>query len=159
VNVASREQQFLSSTQSFNPDQFQVSTAGRPIANDGTAVFSDSHAVVILHGDSVRRISTVNRIMPADATIDPAARSFAYTQRCQCQRQSDVIIDCINPENLTLWVLADILGANDSTMLATSALAPWLADDGSTVLYLSNRGGRQQAEPNFPPPPLSGKGF
>jgi len=70
-----------------------------------------------------------------------------------------VIIDCINPENLTLWVLADILGANDSTMLATSALAPWLADDGSTVLYLSNRGGRQQAEPNFPPPPLSGKGF
>jgi hypothetical protein len=52
-----------------------------------------------------------------------------------------VIIDCTDRENLTLWVLADILGANDSTMLATSGLAPWLADDGSTVLYLSHRGG------------------
>src|SRR6266853_1420406 len=50
---------------SLSAGNFQVATSGRPIANDGTAVFSDFEAVVILQGvQTVRRISAQNHDEP-----------------------------------------------------------------------------------------------
>jgi len=58
--------------------KFQVAASGRPAANDGTAVFSDSQAVVILQGTQTRRIPTRNYDAPSDAVIDANAHTIVY---------------------------------------------------------------------------------
>src|SRR5437870_294953 len=48
-------------------DIFAVASAGRIVANDGTAVFSDRETVVILQDGQIRRIPTQNHDSPGEA--------------------------------------------------------------------------------------------
>jgi uncharacterized protein (TIGR03437 family) len=135
VNLTTGEQ----TTLSLSIDTFQVAASGRPVANDGTAVFSDSRAVVVLQGSQVLRIPTQNNDQPVDAVIDAGARTVVYSVIAALEIVPGGFCIC---GNQTLRVAAV---GGESALLAADGHAPSLSDDGRTVLYLSSRSGTQQA--------------
>jgi uncharacterized protein (TIGR03437 family) len=135
VNLTTGEQ----TTLSLSIDTFQVAASGRPVANDGTAVFSDSRAVVVLQGSQVLRIPTQNNDQPVDAVIDAGAHTVVYSVIAALEIVPGGFCIC---GNQSLRVAAV---GGESTLLAPDGHAPSLSDDGRTVLYLSSRSGTPQA--------------
>jgi len=117
--------------------RFQVAASGRPIANDGTAVFSDLESLVVLQGSQARRISLPNRDEPSDAVIDPTARKIVFAETAFSR--GGIILTF----NTSLRV-ADVASGNIA-VLAADGYAPSLSDDGGTAVYLSKRDGPAQA--------------
>src|SRR5439155_20486186 len=124
---------------SLSVGNFQVATSGRPIANDGTAVFSDHEAVVILQGARTVRIPTQNHDQPNDAVIDASAQTIVYSVSANVSTNG--ASSPSGPKSLHVVDAA----TGESTMIAPDGYAPSLSDDGSTVLYLSGRDGPPQA--------------
>lgn len=110
----------------FGVIQFQVSSNGRPVANDGTAVFSDMYALVVIEGSQISRVPLPNSGKPADAVIDAGAHLVVYSEEASG----------------SLGKL-DLASGAIST-LAADGNSPSISDDGSTVLYLSSSTGTPQ---------------
>jgi uncharacterized protein (TIGR03437 family) len=122
VNVVTGEQTALGGP-SLGLRSFQVAGSGRPIANDGTAVFSDDQAVVVLQGSQTLRIPAQ---YPQDAVIDAGAHTIVYSGYSKSLSVADAVTGM-------------------STLLVPDGYSPSIADGGQTVLYLSSRSGAPQA--------------
>lgn len=112
--------------------RFQVAASGRPVADDGTAVYSDFGSVVVVHGSDTRHITpgdiTPGNAFPMDAVIDRAGATIVFT---------------VCTSNVCSLRLADPAGSGSSLLIA-DGFAPALSDDGKTLLYLSTRRGSAQ---------------
>lgn len=150
VNVSTGEQTLVAAGQAplntlpgSNPfyvvERFQVSNNGRPIANDGTAVFSDSESLVLLQGSQARRIPLPNHDLPSDAAIDADAYTIVYAETAAIEMNGGISLT-----GSTSLRVADV-ATGQIAMLASDGHAPSLSDDSGTVLYLSNRDGAAQA--------------
>jgi uncharacterized protein (TIGR03437 family) len=138
VNVTTDEQTVLGPG-TLAITRFQVSGNGRPIANNGTAVFSDIASLVILQGSQVRRIPLPHHYLPSDAVIDAAAQTIVYAETAAIESNGGI--------SLTLDTslrVADLASGQTAT-LASDGYAPSLSDDGGSVVYLSKRDGLVQA--------------
>ena len=142
VNVATGELRTFGSANSHGIYQdIYVATSGRPVADDGTAVYSDGYRVMVLHDTDVRTIisATGGGDFLADAVIDAAGRVIVYSV---CR---DTTLG--GPNNFYCTAgslrLADPAGSG-SSLLAADGYAPSMSDDGAQVLYLSNRTGKAQ---------------
>src|SRR5450432_541468 len=71
VNVTTGQQTKMSSV-----SRFQVASSGRPVADDGTAVYADDLSLVVVHGSGTRRITPANQALPTDAVIDRAGATI-----------------------------------------------------------------------------------
>jgi uncharacterized protein (TIGR03437 family) len=111
-----------------------VTTSGRPVASDGTAVFSLDSGLVILRGGQMQRIAGPSGGGTAGAVIDAAGRTVVYAV---C-----TTFACLNPGPRSLHV-ADVVTGN-SRPLAPEGDAPSLSDDGKVVLYISTVGATPQ---------------
>ena len=78
VNVATGQQTTLGMV--FG--RFQVASSGRPVADDGTAVYSDFSSVVVVHGSETRHIIPSDIItgnaFAMDAVIDRAGATIVF---------------------------------------------------------------------------------
>ena len=128
VNVATAQQTALGGV--FG--RLQVTSAGRPVADDGTAVYSDFSSVAVVHGSVTRHITpdgiTPGNAFPMDAVIDRAGATIVFA---------------VCASNACSLRLADAAGSGSSLLFA-DGFAPSLSDDGKTLLYLSTRTGSTQ---------------
>jgi hypothetical protein len=128
VNVATAQQTALGTV--FG--RLQVTSAGRPVADDGTAVYSDFSSVAVVHGTETRHITpgdiTAGNAFPMDAVIDRAGATIVFA---------------VCASNACSLRLADPASSGSSLLLA-DGFAPSLSDDGKTLLYLSTRTGSTQ---------------
>jgi uncharacterized protein (TIGR03437 family) len=105
-------------------NHFVVSDNGRPIANDGTAVFADDAAIVLLQGSQVHRFPVAPGCgMASGPVIDAAARTVIYS--CTSLQKVDLASGAI-------------------TVLTPDGTIPAISDDGQTIVYLSSRSGTPQ---------------
>jgi hypothetical protein len=58
--------------------RFQVAASGRPVADDGTAVYSDFTSLVVIHGTETRHIISAANAQPMDAVIDRAGGTIVF---------------------------------------------------------------------------------
>ncbi len=130
VNVATGQQTAIGGV--FG--RFQVAASGRPVADDGTAVYSDFGTLVVVHGSETRHIPSGGTaggnagMAIRDAVIDRAGTTIVFA-------------DCALP--VCSLRLADSAGSG-SSLLIGDGFAPALSDDGKTLLYLSTRTGTPQ---------------
>ncbi len=124
VNVATGQQTAIYPI--FGP--FQITAGGRPVADDGTAVYSDLRSVVVVRGSDTHSITPDNYAQPMDAVIDRAGSTIVFT---------------VCTANGCSLRLADP-AASVSSLLIADGFAPALSDDGKTLLYLSTRTGAAQ---------------
>jgi uncharacterized protein (TIGR03437 family) len=141
VNVTTGELRTFGSANSHGIYQdIYVATSGRPVADDGTVVYSNGSSVMVLHDTDVRTIiSPSGGDFLADAIIDAAGRVIVYSV---CRDTTPG-----GPNNFYCTAgslrLADPAGSG-SSLLAADGYAPSMSDDGAQVLYLSNRTGKAQ---------------
>jgi uncharacterized protein (TIGR03437 family) len=111
---------------------FDTATAGRPVADDGTAVYSTGNEVVILGRAPTRRIAVGSiRVQTRGAVMDRSGKVIVFSA---CDRS----IPCIE----SIRLVDDTPGG--SSLLISDGYAPSVSDDGRTMLYLSNRTGKPQ---------------
>ena len=123
VNVATGEQ---TSTCGFCTS---VATSGRPVANDGTAVFFDGEPWLnVQRGTELRRIPVPSQ--SSDAVIDAAGSTIVFAAYTSASSRE---LRIASPD------------ATSTDLLAPDGYAPSMTDDGRQVLYLSNRTGTPQA--------------
>src|ERR1019366_2598879 len=101
--------------------RFQVASSGRPVADDGTAVYSDFGSVVVVHGSETRHITpgniTPGNAFPMDAVIDWAGATIVFA---------------VCALDVCSLRLADPAGSG-SSLLSADGFAPALSDDGRTL--------------------------
>jgi hypothetical protein len=105
--------------------RFQVAASGRPVADDGTAVYSDFGSVVVVHGSDTRHIT------PGDITP-----GNAFAMDAVIDRAGATVVFAVCALNVCSLRLADSTGSGSSLLIA-DGFAPSLSDDGKTLLYLS----------------------
>jgi hypothetical protein len=137
VNVTTGQQTKMSGV-----SRFQVASSGRPVADDGTAVYADDLSLVVVHGSGTRRITPANQALPTDAVIDRAGATIVFTVCANISTTPNVVIVNCGPGSQSLR-LADPSGSG-SSLLVADGFAPALSDDGTTLLYLSTRTGSAQ---------------
>ena len=137
VNVTTGQQTKMSSV-----SRFQVASSGRPVADDGTAVYADDLSLVVVHGSGTRRITPANQALPTDAVIDRAGATIVFTVCANISTTPNFVIVNCGPGSQSLR-LADPSGSG-SSLLVADGFAPALSDDGKTLLYRSTRTGSAQ---------------
>jgi uncharacterized protein (TIGR03437 family) len=114
--------------------------AGRPIANNGTAVIPMNGQLVIVQDSGTRTIPAAE--FAEEAIIDTAATFIVYSGTV-CSSPpgpfSAVTSSCSYSLHLT-----DLNGSSDA-VLAANGYSPSMTDDGAKILYLSDRTGTAQA--------------
>lgn len=135
VNLTTGEEQ----PQKPSVARFTVASAGRIVANDGTAVFSDQEAVVILQRGQMRRVPTQNHDLPGEAVIDAGAHTIVYSVTPNISPRAGAVVI---GGNKSLYVANAATG--ESMKLASDGYAPSMSDDGRQVFYLSQRDGAPQ---------------
>jgi uncharacterized protein (TIGR03437 family) len=104
-----------------------VATSGRPVANDGTAVFFDHDKLMVQRGTDLQGIPAPGGF---DAVIDAAARTIVFAAYTSAGSRE---LRITSPD------------ATSADLLASDGYSPSMTDDGRQVLYLSNRTGTPQA--------------
>ena len=136
VNLTTGEVRPITLTDLKGPDFMYVASAGRPVANDGTAVFTTYNpGVYVLQGSQLAVIPAPG--ISSDPVIDAAARTIVFASGPPCGALSCTL----QPSELRITSP----GASGTDLLVSSGYSPSLTDDGRQVLYLSDRSGAPQA--------------
>src|SRR5262249_37356457 len=117
-----------------------VSSAGRPVANDGTAVYCDNGSLVILQGDQSRRIVPENYDQATDAVIDAATQVVVYSVTHNTGTNGVVNLSRDGPRSLHIVPVA---GGAPRT-LSEEGYSPSISDDGQLILHMRRVGGTPQ---------------
>jgi uncharacterized protein (TIGR03437 family) len=136
VNLMTEEVSPISETDLKGPGFMYVASAGRPVANNGTAVFTAySRGVYVLQGNQVAVITSPG--IASDAVIDAAGDTIVFASGQTCGDMSCAF----QPNELRITSP----GASGTELLVSGGYSPSLTDDGRQVLYLSDRSGAHQA--------------
>jgi uncharacterized protein (TIGR03437 family) len=136
VNLTTGEVRPITETDLKGAAFMYVASTGRPVANDGTAVFTTgARGVYVMQGNQFAVIATPG--IPSNPVIDAAARIIVFASGPPCGDLS------CGPGPNEVRITSP--GTSETALLVSGGYSPSLTDDGRQVLYLSDRSGTPQA--------------